>query len=63
MTDKLRDSVRYLYSQPDCNFNRLLKAAMTCEFEAVSRASTIAKSLQVNNDSNVAGESGKITSI
>ena len=48
MIDKLRDSVRYLYSQPDCDFNKLLKAAMTCEFESASRASTRAKVLQVN---------------
>ena len=48
MIDKLRDSVRYLYSQPDCNFNKLLKAAMTCEFEAALRASTRAKALQVS---------------
>ena len=63
MTDKLRDSVRYLYSQPDCNFNRLLKAAMMCEFETASRASTRAKSLQVNNNSEVSGESSDIISI
>ena len=48
MIDKLRDSVRYLYSQSDCDFNKLLKAAMTCEFKAASCASTRAKSLQVN---------------
>ena len=36
---------------------------MTCEFEAASRASTRAKSLQVNNDSEVSGESSEITSI
>ena len=48
MIDKLRDSVRYLYSQPDCDFNKLLKAAMTCEFKAASCASTRAKTLQMN---------------
>ena len=48
MIDKYRDSVRYLYSQPDCDFNKLLKAAMTCEFESASCASTRAKALQVN---------------
>ena len=48
MIDKLRDSVRYLYSQSDCDFNKLLKAAMMCEFESGSRASTRAKALQVN---------------
>ena len=59
MTDKLRDSVRYLYSQPD--FNRLLKAAMTCKFEAASRASTRVKSLHVNDIS--VSEPSEITSI
>ena len=39
-SDKLRDSVRFLYSQPRCDFNTLLKATMTCENEAVSREST-----------------------
>ena len=50
MSDKLRDSVRFLYSQPGCDFNTLLKAAMTCEHEAVSRASTRAKSMQVDTN-------------
>ena len=50
MTDKLRDSVRFLYSQPGCDFNKLLRAAMTCENEAASRASIKAKSLQVSVD-------------
>ena len=48
MSDKLRDSVRFLYSQPDCDFTKLLRAAMTCENEAASRASIKAKSLQVS---------------
>ena len=51
MSDKLRDSVRFLYSQPGCDFNKLLKVAMTCENEAVSRASTRAKAMQVDVDS------------
>ena len=51
-SDKLRDSVRFLYSQPGCDFNTLLKAAMTCENEAVSRASTRAKSMQVDTNEN-----------
>ena len=66
MIDKLRDSVRYLYSQPDCDFNKLLKAAMMCEFETTSCASTRAKSLQVSEvvtpESNVS-EKSDITSI
>ena len=44
--DKLRDSVRYLYTH---NLIAILisclKAAMTCEFESASRASTRAKAL------------------
>ena len=52
MSDKLRDSVQFLYSQPGCDFNTLLKAAMTCENEAVSRASTRAKSMQVDTNEN-----------
>ena len=50
MSDKLRDSVRFLYSQPNCDFTKLLRAAMTCENEAASRASIKAKSLQVSAD-------------
>ena len=46
MIDKLRDSVRYLYSQHDCNFNKLLKAAMTSEFKTASHASIRAKALR-----------------
>ena len=59
MSDKLRDSVRFLYSQPGCDFNTLLKAAMTCENEAVSRASTRAKSMQVDtNESTEVAKTG-----
>ena len=52
MSDKLRDSVWFLYSQPGCDFNTLLKAAMTCENEAVSRSSTRAKLMQVDTNEN-----------
>ena len=52
MSDKLRDSVWFLYSQPDCNFTKLLRAAMTCENKAASRALIKAKSLQVSVDEN-----------
>ena len=52
MSDKLRDSVRFLYSQPGCSFTKLLRAAMTCENEAASRASIKAKSLQVGVEGN-----------
>ena len=66
MIDKLRDSVRYLYSQSDCDFNKLLKAAMTCEFESASHASTRAKALQVNEvvaPESSSSEKSDITSI
>ena len=52
MSDKLRDSVRFLYSQPGCDFNKLLKATMTCENEAVSRALTRAKAMQIDTNEN-----------
>ena len=46
MTDKLRDSVCYLFTNPTVDFNQLLKAAMTCELENTSRAATKAKAMQ-----------------
>ena len=46
MTDKLRDSVRYLFTNPTVDFNQLLKAAMTCELENTLRAATKAKAMQ-----------------
>ena len=63
MSDKLRDSVRFLYSQPDCDFTKLLRAAMTCENEAASRASIKAKSLQVSADENEQVANNGISSI
>ena len=48
MTDKLRDSVRYLFTNPTVDFNQLLKAAMTCEIEATSRQATKAKAMQLS---------------
>ena len=63
MSDKLRDSVRFLYSQPDCDFTKLLRAAMTCENEAASRASIKAKSLQVSTDESEQVASNGISSI
>ena len=63
MTDKLRDSVRFLYSQPGCDFNKLLHAAMTCENKAASRASIKAKSLQVSLDEGGEDASSGINSI
>ena len=63
MSVKLRDSVPFLYSQPDCDFTKLLKAAMTCENEAASRASIKAKSLQISVDENPQVASDGISSI
>ena len=45
MTDKLCDSVRYLFTNPAVDFNQLLKAAMACEIEATSRQATKAKAM------------------
>ena len=63
MTDKLRDSVRFLYSQPGCDFNKLLRAAMTCENEANSRASIKAKAMQVSLDEGTEVANDGISSI
>ena len=63
MSDKLRDPVRFLYLQPDCDFTELFKAAMTCENEAASRASIKAKSLQVSVDESQQVASSQISSI
>ena len=46
MTDKLCDSVCYLFTNPTVDFNQLLKAAMTCELENTLRAATKAKAMQ-----------------
>ena len=46
MTDKLRDSVRYLFTNPTVDFNQLLKAAMACEIETTSRQAMKAKAMQ-----------------
>ena len=63
MSDKLRDSVWFLYSQPGCDFNTLLKAVMTCENKAISRASTRAKSMQVDTNENTEVAKTGISSI
>ena len=63
MSDKLSNSVWFLYSQPGCDFNTLLKAAMTCENEAISRASTRAKSMQVDTNENAEVAKTGISSI
>ena len=63
MSDKLRDSVRFLYSQPGCTFTKLLRVAMMCENEAALRALIKAKSLQVSVDEDEQVASSGINSI
>ena len=52
----------YILSQ-NCDFTKLLRAAMTCENEAASRASIKAKSLQVSADESEQVASNGISSI
>ena len=64
MTDKLRDSVCYLFTNPTVDFNQLLKAAMTCELENTSRAATKAKAMQFSQSvSESTGTDSEINSI
>ena len=64
MTDKLHDSVRYLFTNPTVDFNQLLKAAMTCELENTSRAATKAKAMQFSQSvSESTGADSEINSI
>ena len=62
MTDKLRDSVHYLFTNPTVDFSQLLKAAMTCELENTSRAVTKAKAMQSNAVSQGVSESTAVDS-
>ena len=43
MHDKMRHSMQFLYTQDDCSFSKLLKAAMTAEAEHNSRVLVKAK--------------------
>ena len=43
MHDKMRDNMRFLYTQDDCSFSKLLKAAMTADAEHKSRVLVKAK--------------------
>ena len=47
MHDKMRDSMQFLYTQDDCSFSKLLKAAMTAETEHKSRVLVKAKAAAV----------------
>ena len=63
MTDKLRDSVRYLFTNPTVDFNQLLKAAMTCEIETTSRQATKAKAMQFSEGVSESSTNPEISSI
>ena len=63
MTDKLRDSVRYLFTNPSVDFNQLLKAAMTCEIEATSRQATKAKAMQLSEGVSESNTNPEMSSI
>ena len=63
MTDKLRDSVRYLFTNPTVDFNQLLKAAMTCEIETTSRQATKAKAMQFSEGISESSTNPEISSI
>ena len=63
MTDKLCDSVRYLFTNPTVDFNQLLKAAMTCEIETTSRQATKAKAMQFSEGVSESSTNPEISSI
>ena len=63
MTDKLRDSVRYLFTNPTVDFNQLLKAAMTCKIETTSRQATKAKAMQFSEGVSESSTNPEISSI
>ena len=63
MTDKLRDSVRYLFTNPTVDFNQLLKGAMTCEIETTSRQATKAKAMQFSEGVSESSTNPEINSI
>ena len=63
MTDKSRDSVRYLFTNPTIDFNQLLKAAMTCEIETTSRQATKAKAMQFSDGVSESTTNPEINSI
>ena len=50
MQDKMRDSMRFLYTQDTCTFSQLLKEAMKAEAEHCSRTSVRAKAAHAEVD-------------
>ena len=61
MHEKMRDSMRFLYTQDDCSFSKLLKAAMTAEAEHKSRVLVKAKAATAEVVTNPANQ--ELTSI
>ena len=61
MHDKMHDSMRFLYTQDDCSFSKLLKAAMTAEAEHKSRVLVKAKAVTAEVVTNPANQ--ELTSI
>ena len=61
MHDKMHDSMQFLYTQDDCSFSKLLKAAMTTEAEHKSRVLVKAKAATAEVVTNPANQ--ELTSI
>ena len=61
MHDKMHDSMRFLYTQDDCSFSKLLKAAMTTEAEHKFRVLVKAKAATAEAVTNPANQ--ELTSI
>ena len=61
MHDKMHDSMQFLYTQDDCSFSELLKAAMTGEAEHKSRVLVKAKAAAAEIVTNPASQ--ELTSI
>ena len=52
LQDKMRDSMRFLYTQEDCTFSKLLKAAMIAEAESKPRVTAKAKAATTDTNTN-----------
>ena len=52
LQDKMRDSMRFLYTQEDCTFSKLLKAAMIAEAESKPRVQAKVKSATAETNTN-----------
>ena len=52
LQDKMRDSMRFLYTQEDCTFSKLLKAAMIAEAESKPRVTAKVKAATADTNTN-----------